>query len=346
MLDLEGLLKPIDAAAPSGPDLRYSPEYAELDRALAGKPERVLGNSVVAAEPPDWRTARDKASALLASTKDLRIGVALARALLEIDGLAGFGDGLALVRQLVEQFWDTLHPQLDAEDDNDPTARVSAMAELTHRDVIQALRSVPLITSRAFGPVSLKVIDAALAGARAPAPAAGNGTAAPAPTAATIEAAFQEATTEALAQALAAVTRCADEARTLAEKWAERLPGTGPDFTEFRRVIAQAQQAVKARMDQRQDAPGAAQAPSPDGASAAGAPAPRPRTLAEIDSREDVLRAIDAICAYYARHEPSSPVPLLLQRSKRLVTMSFMDILKEMVPDSIESVQKITGHTD
>ena len=66
----------------------------------------------------------------------------------------------------------------------------------------------------------------------------------------------------------------------------------------------------------------------------------------EFGRRDDVLRAIDAICAYYARNEPSSPVPLLLQRSKRLVTMSFMDILKEIVPESVPNVQKITGKTD
>jgi type VI secretion system protein ImpA len=59
-----------------------------------------------------------------------------------------------------------------------------------------------------------------------------------------------------------------------------------------------------------------------------------------------VLRAIDAICAYYARAEPSSPVPLLLQRSRRLVTMSFLDILKEMLPESVANLQKISGTTD
>ena len=45
----------------------------------------------------------------------------------------------------------------------------------------------------------------------------------------------------------------------------------------------------------------------------------------------------------YIRHEPTSPVPLLLQRGKRLVTMSFMDILHDLLPDSIQTMQKITG---
>jgi type VI secretion system protein ImpA len=63
----------------------------------------------------------------------------------------------------------------------------------------------------------------------------------------------------------------------------------------------------------------------------------------DVRSREDVLRALDAICAYYARNEPSSPVPLLLERCKRLVAMSFLDIVKDMMPDGLTAIQTIAG---
>jgi type VI secretion system protein ImpA len=63
----------------------------------------------------------------------------------------------------------------------------------------------------------------------------------------------------------------------------------------------------------------------------------------EPRSREDVVRALDGICAYYARNEPSSPVPLLLERCKRLVAMSFLDIVKDMVPDGLSTIQTIAG---
>lgn len=77
-----------------------------------------------------------------------------------------------------------------------------------------------------------------------------------------------------------------------------------------------------------------------------GEAAPAAALRGEVRSRDDVLRAIDAICAYYARAEPSSPVPLLLQRCRRMVTMSFVDILKEMLPESVAGLQKIAGKTD
>jgi type VI secretion system protein ImpA len=62
-----------------------------------------------------------------------------------------------------------------------------------------------------------------------------------------------------------------------------------------------------------------------------------------ISSRDDVLRALDKICAYYARYEPSSPIPMFMQRCKRLVTMSFVDIVKELVPDGVNQVETLRG---
>jgi type VI secretion system protein ImpA len=66
----------------------------------------------------------------------------------------------------------------------------------------------------------------------------------------------------------------------------------------------------------------------------------------EISSRDDVLKMLDKICAYYARHEPSSPLPLLLKRCRRLVPMSFKEIVGDLAPDALAKVELITGKTD
>jgi type VI secretion system protein ImpA len=348
MLDLEGLLQPVDGVTPSGPDLRYAPEYGALERAVVGKPERQLGTSVVAAEPPEWRVALEKGQALLRASKDLRIAIIVTRACLELEGFPGLADGLALVGQLVTRHWDTFHPQLDAEDGNDPTARISAMNELTRREVIQAIRGAPLLPGNAAGAISLKVIEAASSGTARPGtlpapPAAG---ALPVPTSASIDAAFEQASAEELAGMAASLGACVNASRELAETWSARLPAAGPDFTELRALLVRAHQLVKGRLDQRQKpgAPGGALDTTANGGTAM--PAPQRAGVGVVESREDVLRALDAICNYYVRHEPTSPVPLLLQRGKRLVTMSFMDILHDLLPDSIQTMQKITGKTD
>jgi type VI secretion system protein ImpA len=273
------------------------------------------------------------------------------RASLEMHSFAGLAEGLELVRGLVERFWDTVHPLLDAEDGNDPTARISALAALTHRDMLQALRGAPLIVSRQLGPVTLRALEAAAA-RPATKPEDAKTAASPAnapPTMATLEAAFQEVAVETLAQSCAALAQCVVQARALADSWAERLPTGGPDFTEFRRVLAQAEQAAKSRWGQRQAAAGPA-APAAPAVATPGVTASSPQTVeppagltGEVRSRDDVVRAIDAICAYYGRAEPSSPLPLMLQRCRRLVPMSFTDILKELLPESIANLQKIAG---
>jgi type VI secretion system protein ImpA len=317
-----------------------------------------MGANIIPAEPPDWGSVREQCVGLLGVSKDLHVAVTLARAEAELEGFSGFAQGLELVAGLLEAQWATVHPRLDADDQDDPTARISAMSGLNHRGVLQALKAAPLVVDRAFGPVSLRSIELATAarsaagkpGAAANAQAASATAGGSAPTAggvsgltmAAIEATFQHVEIERLAQTAEQIAACTNQLQTLLKFWAEKLPDAGLDFSELRKLLAQAHHAVKSRLDTRQVVSSRESAPTtgPDAAPE------RTNLLGEIRSRDDVLRAIDAICAYYARSEPSSPVPLLLQRCKRLVTMEFTDILKELLPESLPNLQKIAGKTE
>ncbi len=53
----------------------------------------------------------------------------------------------------------------------------------------------------------------------------------------------------------------------------------------------------------------------------------------QIRSRNDATAAIDAVCDYFRSHEPASPVPLLLQRAKRLISMNFIELMHELAPN-------------
>src|SRR5258707_1095940 len=63
----------------------------------------------------------------------------------------------------------------------------------------------------------------------------------------------------------------------------------------------------------------------------------------QLQSRDDVVRMLDKLCEYYARAEPSSPVPLLLQRAKKLVPMNFMEIVKDLIPDAVATAEMYRG---
>ena len=62
-----------------------------------------------------------------------------------------------------------------------------------------------------------------------------------------------------------------------------------------------------------------------------------------IETPQDVIRRLDEICEYYARREPSSPIPHLLRRAQRLVGMNFVDLMKELAPGGLSEFQVISG---
>ena len=83
-----------------------------------------------------------------------------------------------------------------------------------------------------------------------------------------------------------------------------------------------------------------------DGAPASatnGEAAPAARVDGEIRTRDDVVRTLERLCDYFRKHEPSSPVPLLLQRAKSLVAKDFLAILRELTPDGVAQAEVIVG---
>lgn len=337
LIDTEQLLVPFPGSQPSGPNLEYDPAFAALERAALGKPEQRMGNAVVPGEPPDWASVLDQSVALLQRTRDLRVAVHLTNALLQRSGYVGFCEGLRLVRGMLEGFWPSVHPELDPEENDDPTMRINALAALGTPAMINTLRATPLARARAFGAVSLRDIQALANGA----PSEGG------VDAATVEAVFQEVEFEALEEVERAVRECREHLAAIDTVFETNTGSRGPDWAPLSALLREVGNVLGPRVAARRGAAAPEAAPadgdgSPGGQGAA-AP-PRGEALAgEVRSREDVVRAIDKICAYYARYEPTSPLPLLLERCKRLVNASFLDIIRDLAPDSVSQVERLAG---
>ena len=129
-IDVDAFLAPVNDTAPCGEDLEYDAAYLALEEAARGKAEQQFGDTVIAAEEPDWRAMREQAVALFQRTRDLRVAIHLLRANTRLNGFAGFASGIKVLRGLVEQHWDAVYPQLDASDNNDPTMRLNALGPL------------------------------------------------------------------------------------------------------------------------------------------------------------------------------------------------------------------------
>ncbi|HWW69918.1 MAG TPA: type VI secretion system protein TssA, partial [Duganella sp.] len=65
-----------------------------------------------------------------------------------------------------------------------------------------------------------------------------------------------------------------------------------------------------------------------------------------IANRAAVTRMLDTACAWYAAHEPASPVPLLLRRARKLVDMSFIELLQDLAPDGLGQLAQVSGVRD
>ena len=328
MISVEELLAPLTGESPCGEDLSYDPALSDLETRLQGKPESQYGDNIIAAEEPNWRELHKSCLELFGRTKDLRVGIALTLTLLRLDGLPGFAQGMSVLRGLLEQYWAALHPRLDPGDNNDPLERMNLIASIaapegTYGDPLQfigRLRQAPLCRSAMAGSISL----AQIAAATAPGEAAG------ALTPAMIQAAFRDTPADFL-ETQAAAAGMALAALEAIDAFLTATVGAGNEANLD--PLAAVLRDIQARL--------AMYAPSAAGAPAAGATTETAAGLApgSIGSREDVIRALDAICAFYARNEPSSPVPAMLQQARSLVGRGFLEILQVLTPDATPQVK-------
>lgn len=345
--DIAAWLTELTPDLPCGEDEEYSAEFRALEQAIAGKPDAQYGGTVIAATPPDWTLARSLAMTLLTRTRDLRVAVHYTRASMLREGFEGLAGGLALIEGLLGQHWSGVHPQLDASDADDPTARVNALSALVDgAGLVGELRETPFVAPRGQHGFTLRDLDV-LAGE---APLAEG---AEMPTLAAIDAAFAQAGVD---EGRAMCDALSSARVSLAQIEALLTGRVGParalDFGPLARPLARIAEFVAARvgvlepdtgvggsaMETSSSEEGAGSGTAVHGAAVAGPATPR-----RIASARDVGDALDAICAYYAECEPSSPLPVLLQRARRLVGKSFIEIIEDVAPDGAHQFRHLGG---
>jgi type VI secretion system protein ImpA len=340
VVDIDFLLQEVDSAAPCGPNLEYDAGFLELEQAVLGKPEVQYGDTITPAVPPEWKQVRKLASDLLGRARDLRLAVPLARALLALDGVPGFADGLRLIERLLEERWDSVHPQLDPDDDLDPTLRLNSLASLADSaTVLRELKESAFVTLPGLGPLSLRVLDIASGELAAP-----DGE--ERLSQASLEAALGDVAPQRVQQAHDALARAHDSVTGIEVLLVRRVGSSQAlNLDALSKQLRRARDFLATRGAPAPAQAGAAAPPMPAGAPGAATAAP-PAISGDIASRADVLRMLDRICAYYARSEPSSPVPLLLERARRLVPKNFFEIMEDLVPDGIAQLTLISGPRD
>jgi len=345
VIDVESLLREISAEEPCGKYLEYEDQaYRELVEYAKGTPAQYKGDEqIVPGKDPDWTVVQERALDLLTRSKDMQIALYLTVAALKTERLAGFRDGLAVICGFIERYWDTVYPRLDPSDP-DPIERKNLLYCLSPRpggavnldpfSFRLRLREVPLCSVPGLGTFNYRDIQLARGEISVP-----EGT--EAPKMADIEAAFAGTPEDALLANVQALEDAAGHVRKIQSVFAEHA-GTmeAPDFEDTLGLLASMRASVAKYVASSGPV---AEAEAPAGVAAAPAavqaPAAAQAVAGEIRSRNDVIRALEKICQYYATYEPSSPVPLLARRAQQLVAKNFLEIINNLAPEAIQQVE-------
>jgi type VI secretion system protein ImpA len=330
--ELDSLERPITAEQPCGESLEDSAELAAFDAF------RVFGQVSAWEQPPDWRAVRTKSFETLERSKDLRLLAHFGAAVVRTDGLAGLCQVLKLAPDWLDTFWDQVYPGLD----EDGIFRRNALSCFADRiAIIDALRRAPLVASRQLGTFSLRDLELAQ-GVLQPTEA---DTTVPLPT--QISAAFAAMPLAELVELGAVVSVGLLSVKRIETKMREAAGSEGaPDFQALTAQLQRIDKALREHLAAHPDAVNASAVggggdPATEGGTASSAGA-----VGAIRSRQDAIRALDAVAQFFRQTEPSSPVPLFVDRAKRLIAKNFLEVLEDIVPDAVPQARQAGGMRD
>ncbi|MFI3187136.1 MAG: type VI secretion system protein TssA [Methylococcaceae bacterium] len=340
-IEIDDFLKDIDPDNVCGDDLQYDPVFIELEREIKGKPEQQMGDTVVEAEPPNWRDIKKLSESLLSRTLDLRVLISYLRALIALEGFTGLQDGLTLIRTAVEKRWDSIHPQLDPEDDNDPTERINVLLSLCDNEtLLKSLQKTPLVESKSLGRFNFR--DISIASGKSTATSNEKEV-----SQATLDGAVQDSELDHLQQTFQAITAGLDNLNQLEALVTDYVGiSDAPSFTELRTLLKDSKAFLSAALETR--GVGGDELPIEDDVQEGGTvtTAATKSIAGVINNNQDVIKTLNLVCDYYKKHEPSSPVPMFIERATRLVGKSFMDALKDIAPAGINDAKIILGNQE
>ncbi len=248
-----------------------------------------------------------------------------------------------------------MHPQLDAEDDDDPTLRVNSLAPLgSLNGPLRYLRATVFVQSPRVGKITLR--DLKIANGSLKPAAVGDDDTPPPPTVSMseIEGCCLDCAEELLQASAAAAQSALDKAKAIEKVLDGHLGSLGPnlktlvsDHFELHKFLSVQVEKRTPTVDDDSDADSDDDDTAGDGNDGASIGAGGARAVqaggGRIAGPADVIKRIDEICEYYARYEPSSPVPMVLRRAQRLVGKDFLQLLQDLAPDGIDQLRVVTG---
>ena len=135
------LLQPISEAAPTGTYLRYDPLYDKIKEARREEADLPQGEWETSRKTADWPLVIRLANeALAGKTKDLQLAAWLTEAWVRREGVGGLRQGIVLLHELLQKYWDQVYPPIE---DGDVELRAAPL-EWVGLKLDVAVRMAPL----------------------------------------------------------------------------------------------------------------------------------------------------------------------------------------------------------
>lgn len=322
------------AGQEAGEHLEYDAEFLLLVDAVAKKEESQYGDYVHIPEPIDWVAVEVKCKSLFQRTLDLRVAVYLTRVYLEREGLVGFANGLVLLRFLLGERWEEVHPRLSHEDQHDPLVRLNILEELSVSSVMVASLRQEILVKLLNGEC-LRCADLdAIANIRESAERD--------ECRIRLESLIEPQCSTDLMRGLSTLNRIKGLLDSINQMLDEKtgLSNVSP-LHSLSKLLHQWINVVDSRL--RRTVQAVSLEAEADISRSAAVIAVSGGEARACRSREDVVIALDAVEAYYRLHEPSSPIPILIQRVRRLAGKDFLEIMAELAPTSVSDIRTLVG---
>ncbi len=355
MIDLESLLSPLDESSPVGPDLRLEAgdtTFADIRelRRVEDPEVDVTGRG----KDADWTgLVAACETALGEKSKDLELAAYLTEGLTRTEGFPGLLVGLRLVRQMLDQWWDSVHPGCDPDDGEIIYAIRARWVNWlgSSREFLNAIRSVPItsgpgIEERGWGAYedSSRVDDAAILADQTQYNeilGAGliSGT--------TWRSLLGGTPPERLQEIVEAVGDCEDEARALDVFADERFEEDVPNLVDLLGMLDACRSYLEDYLTGALPDPVSAGAEGGDESSgadfeaASGPAAPRGGGGGPIGTRDEAYRRLREVAEYLRRTEPHSPVSALLDRAVNWGGLSFQELFLDVLKHQEDAREQI-----
>lgn len=326
----DGLLNPIAGENPSGKNLRYDPVLDQIKEARREEdvlPQGAWAREVKKADYP--KVIKLATEALTTRTKDLQIAAWLIEAITYRDRIAGLREGLDLIKGMLENFWDTVYPEIE---DGDLELRL-APVEWVGTRLDMAVRRTPLTKNKLdwFKYQESRQIgyEADAAGNEAKMAARQEAIADKKCTAEEFDEAIRLTGTayhEQLTQDLVATLASVDALEALSDS---KFGRDAPSFKNLRTALEDVQSAVreyyKPASESEESVEEAAEEQSTEAATDEAVPAGEPSAKGkkkkavseEPSDREDAVQRLVRLAEFLRKENARNPVPYLILRSVR-----------------------------